>query len=446
MQSFNRIIFDSLHAGTPLVLVTVITQEGSAPRTAGARMLVLPDASIRGTVGGGRYEADSINAAMNLHRQAAQSRAANAGQTQAGQMQPGPAQSGQTQSGPAQSGPAQPGQAQPGQLLKFSLRGVTDMDMVCGGALTLLLEYLPATPDFTDMFARACAAEDQGMPLAFVSQFSGEDILNVTRALFRPGKNEAAPANLPPALADIWPQTPAERANALTRYIEEQGNNYLLEYFPAPWRLYIFGGGHVSLEVANLAGSIDFQCAVLDDRPEFAAPERFPTARALLLPSLLQEDAAAFLAAEGLGPQDGVIIVTRGHAHDRDVLAALLLDNAQSTVTRPGYIGMIGSKSKKAAVYAALRQSGAPNNTPNEAPNEVLNRMPNKTLDEALEAVHSPIGLSIGAETPREIAVSIVAELIQWRSGKGQNSKGPNNKDLGGKNPEAGHRNGKGEK
>ncbi len=371
MQSFNRIIFDLLDAGTPLVLVTVITQEGSAPRTAGARMLVLPDGSIRGTVGGGRYEADGTAAALGLYA------ARGAGKFAAAQ-------------------------GQPGLLLSFSLQGVTDMDMVCGGALTLLLEYLPASPSFQAMFRRACAAESKGEPVAFVTEFSGSgNALAVERVLRLAGETKGLSDELRKTAGEFLAAAgDAAPANAVTRCFKANGHDFLLEYFPVPWRLYIFGGGHVSLEVADLAGSVDFQCTVLDDRPEFAAPERFPTAAAKLLPSLRQEDAAAFLAAENLGRQDGVVIVTRGHAHDRDVLAALLpgKEAQRHQPGRPGYIGMIGSKSKRGAVYAALRQTGV--------------------SDEELASVHSPIGLSIGAETPREIAVSVVAELIAWRSGK----------------------------
>ena len=92
-----------------------------------------------------------------------------------------------------------------------------------------------------------------------------------------------------------------------------------------------------------------------------------------------------------LGADDYVIIVTRGHLHDRDVLAQALRTDA-------GYIGMIGSRGKRQAVYASLREAGY--------------------TDDDLARVHCPIGMAIGADTPAEIGVSIVAELIQVRAGK----------------------------
>ncbi|MDL2317457.1 XdhC family protein, partial [Desulfovibrio sp. OttesenSCG-928-A18] len=161
--------------------------------------------------------------------------------------------------------------------------------------------------------------------------------------------------------------------------------------FPRPFRIFIFGGGHVSKELAAIALGVDFQVTVMDDRPEFTDARRFSGAETALLPSLTEEDAARFLSGRNIGDRDGMVIVTRGHAFDRDTLAAALR-------TKAGYIGMIGSKSKRAAVYANLEQQGV--------------------ARKRLEDVYSPIGLAIGADTPQEIAVSIAAELILWRSTK----------------------------
>jgi xanthine dehydrogenase accessory factor len=155
-----------------------------------------------------------------------------------------------------------------------------------------------------------------------------------------------------------------------------------------PGTVYLFGAGHVSRPVAELASVVDFQTVVLDDRAEFSNAERFPKADQIkVIPSFHQ-------AFEGLDiDRDSyVVILTRGHLHDKTVLEQALKSNA-------GYIGMIGSRRKRDLIYQELLGKGF-------AKNE-------------LERVCAPIGLAIGAETPEEIAVSIVAELIQVRAGRG---------------------------
>ena len=150
--------------------------------------------------------------------------------------------------------------------------------------------------------------------------------------------------------------------------------------------LLLCGGGHVSLETARLAHAAGFVVDVVDDRAEFADPRRFPMARrCLTLPAF--EDLAARC---GIGRHHYVAIMTRGHSFDREVLA-------QALKTDAFYIGMIGSSSKKASVYKALRAQGV--------------------SDAALDKVCCPIGLGIGADTPQQIAVSVVAELMAARAG-----------------------------
>ncbi len=151
-------------------------------------------------------------------------------------------------------------------------------------------------------------------------------------------------------------------------------------------RLILCGGGHVSLEVAHIAQRLEFELAVIDDRPEFASPERFPMAARVVCAPFLKA-----LDALGSRESDYYVILTRGHAHDRDCLEHVLRG-------KYAYAGMIGSRTKVAAVKAALEAAGI--------------------AREILDGVHSPIGLSIGAQTPAEIAVSIAAELVQERAGR----------------------------
>ncbi|MEJ2459633.1 MAG: XdhC/CoxI family protein [Novosphingobium sp.] len=157
-----------------------------------------------------------------------------------------------------------------------------------------------------------------------------------------------------------------------------------LEIYIEPFRpaasAYLFGGGHVGLVTARLAHLVGFEFEVIDDRPEFANAERFPEARATHAGPW--EETTAKLAPDA---QSLIFIATRGHAFDAEVLAWAL-------TTPASYIGMIGSSRKCRTVYSKLRATGV--------------------TDEQLARVNAPVGLNIAADTPEEIAVSVVAEMI----------------------------------
>jgi xanthine dehydrogenase accessory factor len=154
---------------------------------------------------------------------------------------------------------------------------------------------------------------------------------------------------------------------------------------PSP-HLYIAGGGHVGLHLARAAAEVGFRIHVVDDREKYASAERFPDAEEVVVDSI-----PAWLEQAALAPPAYVAIVTRGHQHD---LAAL-----RAVATRElRYVGLIGSRAKVTRIFDALREEGMP--------------------DDALRHVHAPIGLDLGAVTPAEIAVSIVAELVAVRHGK----------------------------
>lgn len=151
--------------------------------------------------------------------------------------------------------------------------------------------------------------------------------------------------------------------------------------------LYIVGAGHVSVALARFAADTGFRVHVVDDRQRFANAERFPAAAEVVV------DTIADALARATWPPDAyVVVVTRGHRFDFDALRALS--------GRPfRYVGMIGSRAKVKRVLDALSAANCP--------------------ADWLARVHAPIGLDIGAVTPAEIAVSILAELVAVRSGKG---------------------------
>ena len=150
--------------------------------------------------------------------------------------------------------------------------------------------------------------------------------------------------------------------------------------------LYLVGAGHVAYHLARAAAPVGFRLHVLDDREKFANEERFPEATEVIV-----DDIPSWLDSAELPANAYVVILTRGHRHDLDALRSL----AQRDLR---YLGLIGSKAKVARLYEALQDESVP-------------------LDR-LRHVHAPVGLDIGAVSPQEIAVSILAELIAVKYGK----------------------------
>lgn len=149
-------------------------------------------------------------------------------------------------------------------------------------------------------------------------------------------------------------------------------------------RLLILGGGHIAIPLAIMGNLLEFQVSVVDDRPSFANPARFQQ-----VSQVLCQDFETAIREFAFDANTYIIIVTRGHRHDKTCLAEVLKK------TKPAYIGMIGSQRKVAALFEDLREDGFP--------------------EAELKTVYAPIGLDIGAQTPAEISVSVMAEIIMVR-------------------------------
>jgi xanthine dehydrogenase accessory factor len=145
--------------------------------------------------------------------------------------------------------------------------------------------------------------------------------------------------------------------------------------------MFIFGGGHISLSLVRIGKMVDFRVVVIDDRPEFANAERFPEAD-----KAISGNMTSIIPQLDINGSSYIVIVTRGHQNDSQVLE-------WAVSTPAAYVGMIGSRKKIHTIFSYLKSKGI--------------------TQEQLDRVHSPIGLPIGAETPEEIAVSIMAEVIQ---------------------------------
>ena len=159
-----------------------------------------------------------------------------------------------------------------------------------------------------------------------------------------------------------------------------------IEPIEAAPHLYLVGAGHVAYHLARVAATVGFHIHVLDDREKFASADRFPDAVEITVDSI-----PAWLEQTSFPANAYVVILTRGHRYDLDALRALVPRELH-------YLGLIGSRAKIARLHEALRDEGL--------------------STDRLQAVHAPVGLNIGAVTPQEIAVSILAELIAVKYGK----------------------------
>ena len=156
----------------------------------------------------------------------------------------------------------------------------------------------------------------------------------------------------------------------------------LLVFFDLPAQsaqLIICGAGHIAVPLARYARDTGFAVTVIDDREDFASPERFPGCE------VVARDFMPALADMAFGPSAYVVVITRGHEHDADCLSEVLKYDT-------GYVGLIGSRRRVSFVLEMLGKQGIPK--------------------KRLAAVFTPIGIPIGAESPEEIAFSIIAELI----------------------------------
>ena len=159
---------------------------------------------------------------------------------------------------------------------------------------------------------------------------------------------------------------------------------FFIEPITAAPLLYIFGAGHVAVPLARLASQVGFACIIIEDRSEFATRDRFPDAREILIGK-----PAELLRQISFSGEDYIAIVGRSHELDLEILRLVINKPVR-------YLGLIGSKKKRQQIFDRLRQDDIP--------------------ADLIDKIHTPIGLEIRAESPQEIAVSIVAELIKIKN------------------------------
>ena len=309
-EGFVSALVAELAAGRRAGLASLLATSGSMPRHEGARLAVLANEALVGTVGGGAIEQLAIERARS-----------------------------------AQAGGA--------PSLEWYHTGDA---MACGGDALLAV--------------RALTADDLPVLLAIRDALRRDEPVCVTERW----ADVAAPTiEVGPAVrlsAPIWD-------DARTTYREPVA---------APSRLHVFGAGHVGTALVGLAAAAGFEAHVYDDRPELATRERLPQAATVTCGAFNELATTA-----AIGPRDSVVVLTHGHAHDETVLLGVLTRDVQ-----PAYVGCIGSARKAALAREHLVAAGVPQGR--------------------VDAVAMPIGLAIGAVTPTEIALAIVAQLVRRRA------------------------------
>jgi xanthine dehydrogenase accessory factor len=345
-------------------LCTIISSKGSLPMSGKAKMLVGEDGTMVGTVGGGCLEADVWAEAQRVVKKDIS------------------------------------------KIASFILteQHAGESGLNCGGKVEIFIE--PVVPDrMTTVFeeiARIRAQGEKGAIATVISSRIPPAMKEQSKLVLRADGSIVGGIGAGGLIEDSVRQKAEEvmREDYLTvlqfdigdeeaqRWGLEPGDT--LDVFVEPIiaipTLYLFGGGHVSLQIANVAKMVGFKIVVIDDRPAFANQERFPMADETRV-----EDLYTVFERLHIDDQSYIVAVTRGHQHDEPVIE-------QAIRTEARYIGMIGSKRKISRMWKKLIERGADKNR--------------------LAQVHAPIGLEIGADTPEEIAVSIVAQLIESRRGR----------------------------
>jgi xanthine dehydrogenase accessory factor len=351
----------TLERDKPFALATVVNVRGSTPREVGAKMIVREDGQF-GTIGGGCGEAEVFRKARLLLEDGGE-----------------------------------------GRLAEVDLTGDFDQQQIgtCGGIMDVFIDLWRSRSDL-DAAKRLAEAAAHGRPAALltvVDPGKRTDVKVGERTIV--DASQRAPsvegfagvgaaatdqlrertADAVPALLDIGADGGLHQA---TRVEPSGAPRLFLDPISGAQRLIIAGAGHIAQPLAQLGSMLGFHVTVIDDRVAFANRERFPTAD-----EIITRPFAAAIESLRLDRHCYLISVTRGHAFDEQVVRTALKHS------NGAFIGMIGSRRRVKATLERIGEEG---------------------IDaDALDNVHAPLGVDIGAETPAEIAVAIIAEIIRER-------------------------------
>jgi xanthine dehydrogenase accessory factor len=342
MRDLIRHLIEALEQDRELIVCQVVETRGSTPQKAGSMMIIDPDGLQAGTLGGGCVENEVKQKAIQ----------------------------------------------QIGGVSAAVHSFVLDHDyawadgLICGGKMVILTQPLRGTVSLDYFRTLDRLIEDgRGFTEAIVVDGQQEGGLATGTRFLVDGAGQTRsswPAATAPDVLAARIMPPAGRPKPSVH-----GGIAFLPHWPRT-RLIVVGAGHVGQAVASLAAQVDFEVWVVDDRHQYANPERFPAAERLVIGPI--EDVLPTLE---INPQTYALIVTRGHGHDQEALLHL-------APTSASYVGLIGSRRKIRLIFESLREAGV--------------------RESDLARVAAPVGLDIGSQTVPEIAISIVAELIARRN------------------------------
>ncbi|ODA42015.1 XdhC/CoxI family protein [Desulfosporosinus sp. BG] len=348
-------------------LITVTSVLGSVPRKPGAKMLVFADGTTVGTIGGGCGEAEARREALNVllsHTPKI-------------------------------------------HFLNMTADVAQEEGMVCGGIMGLFIDYLgsQSAVEQTDLTKEYLSAlERYNNPILVTVIEATEEELIGKKLFIKNNEELVGDLGLDELnrVARESAETEGKRCKPSLVSLDFEFESCISSAAKAAYRLLIeppttvvqlliLGAGHIARPLASMAKMVGYEVTVVDDRPSFANSARFSTADTVIC-----NDFEHAIDAININPQTFVVIITRGHRYDKACL--------RKVIDRPAsYIGMIGSRKRVKALIAELEEEGV--------------------SSELLEKLYSPIGLKIGAETPEEIAVSILSELIKVQRELDQNGK-----------------------
>ncbi len=346
MKNIYSHISDALNGESPLVIATIIMTRGSTPQIPGTSALIVDGTVREGTLGGGVLEAE----AQKRGKEAVKDKKS--------------------------------------LLFEYNLDSdvAAEEGALCGGKATVLIDAQPEKQKTVfDEITRSIDKKIPGILVTIIQQ--KDDRVDIERHWCPEGAQFPPAVSRDPSLSAEAKRSLAERKiRVVTSPGEKSIPERMICFEPIVPRsqLIIAGAGHIGQALAHLGSLLDFEITVIDDREEFANPERFPDSDHILV-----GDIRRAISEHTITPDTYIVLVTRGHKYDADALKACIGSDA-------GYIGMIGSRRKVKQMRKEFLEKGW-------------------ATPEQFERIYAPIGLDISSTTIHEIAISIAAQLIRIR-------------------------------